>query len=133
MPENILVPIYAGREAETEQLLELKRKKTPSMVVCKGRRRIGKSTFVRRCAEHFDHFFAFEGLAPREGLRRKHQLDAFTSQLAGRSKVPKVSVSDWPAAFRLLDAAIPVAGSTLVLFDEISWMSIGDRDFAGHL
>lgn len=127
------MPIYVGRDAETEQLVALSRKKTASLVVCKGRRRIGKSTFIRKCAARFDHFFAFEGLAPREGLARKHQLEAFTAQLARRSTLPKVAVRSWPDAFQLLDSAIPSSGSTLVLLDEISWMSIGDRDFAGHL
>lgn len=42
-----------------------KRKKA-SLLVCQGRRRVGKSTFVRECAAVADHFLTFEGLAPRK-------------------------------------------------------------------
>ena len=101
--------------------------------MCKGRRRIGKSTFIRQCATRFDHFFAFEGLAPREGLSRADQLATFAQQLATQTKLPKVGLESWPQAFQLLSTVIPASGWTLILFDEISWMSIGDRDFAGHL
>lgn len=132
---ELFVAIWVGREQEMERLFELRRKKTASLVVCKGRRRIGKSTFVERCAAEFDHYLAFEGLPPRDGLRRRHQLDAFAAQLSTQQqgKIPKVRIDTWPDAFRLLDSAIPASGWTLVLLDEISWMSIGDRDFAGHL
>jgi AAA+ ATPase superfamily predicted ATPase len=44
-----------------------------------------------------------------------------------------LNLVDWPQALQLLDRLIPSAGWTLLLLDEISWMSIGDRDFAGHL
>lgn len=40
--------LYVDRDDEMEQLLHLRRKRVASLVVCKGRRRIGKSTFIRR-------------------------------------------------------------------------------------
>jgi len=127
------MPLYVGREEETAELLQLQRKRGASLVVLKGRRRIGKSTFIRQCAKHFDHFLAFEGLAPRAGLTHREQLAAFAEQLAQQTSLPKVSIDNWPQALQLLSSVMPATGSTLLLLDEISWMSIGDRDFAGHL
>lgn len=125
--------LYVGRETETAQLMQLRRKKTSSLVVCQGRRRIGKSTFIRRCGQKLDHFLAFEGLPPREGLAQRHQLGAFAEQLAAQTPAPKVALEGWPQAFALLNTVIPRSGWTLVLIDEVSWLSIGDPDFAGHL
>jgi uncharacterized protein len=125
--------MFIGRDHEQAELLQLKRKPRGSLAVCKGRRRIGKSTFIGECAKKFDHFLRFEGLAPRPGLSRAEQLDHFSGQLARQTKAPKVLLADWPQAFQLLASLIPSSGWTLVLLDEISWMSIGDRDFAGHL
>ncbi|MFN0251338.1 MAG: AAA family ATPase [Kofleriaceae bacterium] len=125
--------LFVGRKHETAELLALRRKRSASLVVLKGRRRIGKSTFVNQCAKHFDHFLAFEGLAPRTGLTAREQLEAFAVQLAQQTSLPKVALDNWSQALQLLGSVIPGKGSTLVLLDEISWMSIGDRDFAGHL
>lgn len=46
--------------------------------------------------------------------------------------MPKVSLDGWPAAFDLLASQLPAKGQVVVLLDEISWMAIGDKDFAGH-
>ena len=125
--------MFVGRTEELAELFQLKRKARASLAVCKGRRRIGKSTLIDECSKKFDHFLRFEGLAPRKDLAREHQLEHFASQLASQTKSPKLRFSDWPQAFQLLDRLIPSSGWTLLLLDEISWLSIGDRDFAGHL
>jgi len=125
--------LYVGRERETAEFLQLRRKRTASLVVCQGRRRIGKTTFVRKCAERFDHFLAFEGLAPRPGMTPSEQLDAFAEQLARQTELPKLELGAWPAAFQVLSTVLPSSGWTVLLLDEISWMAIGDPDFAGHL
>jgi len=125
--------LYVGRGQETADLLRLRRKKAASLVVCQGRRRIGKSTFIHQCAKAVDHFLFFEGLAPRKNLDRRHQLAAFAGQLARQTALPEVTLDSWPQALELLASAIPSGGWTMVLLDEISWMAIGDPDFAGHL
>ena len=60
--------MFFGREYELRRLNELLRKPTASLVTCRGRRRIGKSTLF----EHFAtisgcRFIKLEGLAPRTG------------------------------------------------------------------
>jgi hypothetical protein len=74
-----------------------------------------------------------EGLAPREHIGRREQLEAFTESLAAQTKAPKITLDSWPQAFKLLASLLPSSGSTVLLLDEISWMAIGAPDFAGHL
>lgn len=125
--------LYVGRESETSDFMRLRRKRTASLVVCQGRRRIGKSTFIAQCARQFDHVLAFDGLPPRDGIGKQDQLAAFAEQLARQTALPKLKLDSWPQAFQLLSGALPPTGWTVLLLDEISWMAIGDRDFAGHL
>ena len=125
--------LFVGRESEREDFRNLFRKKVASLVVCEGRRRIGKSTFVRECAKEADHFLSFEGLAPRENIGRKEQLAVFAERLADQTKAPKVALESWPQAFQLLASLLSPTGWTVLLLDEISWMARGDPDFAGHL
>jgi hypothetical protein len=125
--------LFVGREKEQTEFQQLLRKKTASLVVCEGRRRIGKSTFVRECAKGADHFFSFEGLPPRPNIGLKEQLEVFAQRLAGQTKAPRVALEGWPQAFQLLASLLPATGRTVLLLDEISWMAMGEPDFAGHL
>lgn len=124
---------YIGRSEERREFADLFQRKKASLVTCQGRRRIGKSRFVEECAREAAAFLSFSGLPPRDGLTRQDQLDAFAAQLAAQSQLPQVSLRDWPAAFQFLASQLPVKGPVVVLLDEISWMAIGDKDFAGHL
>ena len=125
--------IYVGRESEHADFRQLLKKRKSSLVTCKGRRRIGKSTFIRKCSEEMDHFISIDGLAPRKGLGKTEQLNSFSLKLSQQSRLPPVGIATWSQAFQLLASAIPSDGRTLVLLDEISWMATGDADFAGHL
>ncbi len=125
--------LFVGREIERAEFRQLFRKKTASLAVCEGRRRIGKSTFVRECAKDADHFLSFEGLAPRPNIGRREQLDVFAQRLADQTKAPNVALENWPQAFQLLASLLPKNGRTVLLLDEISWMAMGEPDFAGHL
>ena len=122
-----------GRTQERADFRTLLQRKSASLITCQGRRRIGKSRFIAECAREADLFLSFSGLAPREGLGTRDQLGAFAEQLAKQTAVPRVVLDSWPAALQLLESQLPRRGSVVVLLDEISWMSIGDRDFAGHL
>ena len=125
--------LFVGRDREVSEFRALRRKQTASLVICQGRRRIGKTTFVQRCAKDFDHFLSFEGLAPRRGMTTRHQLDAFAGQLAAQSSLPKLRLDDWADALQLLATVLPSSGWTVVLLDEISWLASGVPDFAGQL
>jgi AAA+ ATPase superfamily predicted ATPase len=125
--------MFVGREQEQAEFRELLAKKNSSLVTCHGRRRIGKSRFIRECAKKANAFFEFSGLPPRPGLSKKEQLTAFSEQLAKQSRAPKLPLDSWSTAFQLLASQLPSKGSVVVLFDEISWMGIGEPDFAGYL
>ncbi len=124
--------MFVGREVELRDLAALLRKKTPSLVTCRGRRRIGKSTLIREFAKQAARFIAIEGLAPRPGLTNRDQLQAFSRQIAQQTSIPEVTLEHWPQAFQLLGSTIRDEW-TVILLDEISWMGGYDPDFPGHL
>ena len=66
--------MFIGRKDLLEDMESLWRKRTSSLVACRGRRRIGKSTlfreFARRSAEAF---IEIEGLPPTEEREMTNQ------------------------------------------------------------
>ncbi len=124
--------MFIGRDRELADLERLMRKRTASLVTCRGRRRIGKSTLIRQFGKRAKRFIAIEGLAPRPNLSNKDQLRAFGQQLAQQSLLPPVPLQDWPTAFQLLASTIRDE-PTVILLDEISWLGGYDPDFPGHL
>jgi len=124
--------MFVGREEQLKDLAILLRKRTPSLVTCRGRRRIGKSTLIREFAKQVPRLIAIEGLPPRTGLTNQDQLRAFSRQLAQQSDLPEVTLDNWPQALQLLGSAVRDEW-TVILLDEISWFGGCDPDFPGHL
>lgn len=124
---------FVGREQEKAEFRDILAKRTSSLVTCQGRRRIGKSRFIRECAEDADVFIEFSGLPPRPGLSKLEQLTVFAEQLSKQSKAPRVNLDNWATAFQLLASQLPAKGTVVILLDEISWMGIGEPDFAGYI
>ena len=126
--------MFVGRDDLIRQLDDLWRKRTASLVTCRGRRRIGKSTLIERFADKSaDHFIEIVGLAPRKGMTDRRQLANFSEGLARFSGKSITAARTWPQAFDQLDEVIPAKGKTVVLLDEISWMGCRNPDFAGFL
>ena len=126
--------MFYGRKEQIDRFMALWRKPVPSLVVCRGRRRIGKSTLIREFARQSGGLFlSFEGLAPDDYMTNAKQLEAFRNQLAAQTgrKVPKFG--NWADAFRELDAALDGDGRKTVLLDEVSWMGGYDRTFPAQL
>ena len=126
--------MFIGRNEYLTDLNALWRKSSSSLVACRGRRRIGKSTLI----EHFaktsaEVFFSFEGLPPRKGMTNRDQLDNFATSLARQTNTPRLVLETWHDAFFWLDKAIDGNKRTVILLDEISWMGAYDPDFPGHL
>lgn len=125
---------FFGRSEELASLAELWEKPTPSLVICRGRRRIGKSTLFRTFAkESKARFIGLEGIAPEPGMGNQDQLDAFMRQLAEQSGAPFSRVDNWHDAFRMLDMELGGRRRKVVLLDEISWMGRYEPGFAGQL
>ena len=128
--------MFFGRREYLEDLEALWRKKTSSLVACRGRRRIGKSTLFREFARRTaGAYLEFEGLPPRDGrpVPNAEQLSAFAAALARQTDSPILSLPNWYDAFFWLDRAIDDSRRTVILLDEISWMGADDPNFPGTL
>lgn len=124
--------MFVGREKELKLLEGLFDLKKAAIAVCTGRRRIGKSTLIQQFGKKATTFLEFQGLPPREGITKKDQLNSFSEQLAKQTSLPKLHLESWFQAFSLLNNVIKKE-KTVILLDEISWLAIRDKDFAGQL
>ena len=125
--------MFFGREELLQQLSAQFELRVASLVTCRGRRRIGKSTLIEEFARRNGvRFLKLEGLPPQEADSNAKQLKAFARQLAAQTHTPDKPLSSWFDAFARLDGEIGDE-RIVVLLDEISWMGKYDPDFAGEL
>ena len=122
---------FIGRIKELKSLQGLTEKKTSSLAVIRGRRRIGKSRLVEEFAKGC-RFLHFSGLPPTEETTAQSQREEFSRQLAANVQAPRVIADDWSDLFRSL-ARETKTEKVIILFDEISWMGEKDPDFLGKL
>lgn len=126
--------MFVGREEQLEQLEALWRKNVASLVTCRGRRRIGKSTLIEEFARRSRvKFLKVEGLPPEEGVDNETQLKAFADQLSEQMGREIVQPKDWFSAFAILNECVSPKAKTVVLIDEISWMGKFDSTFPAQL
>lgn len=126
--------MFYGRENELNAMNELWEKSVASFVVCRGRRRIGKSTLIAEFAFRSKaKLFLFEGVSPKAGVTNATQLERFMRQLAEQFGRPYEAVDNWFDAFARLDGLLRRRGRTVVLFDEVSWMGKYDPAFPSDL
>lgn len=123
---------FIGRIEELNQLHLLLKKKTASLVVVKGRRRIGKSRLVEEFGKSFESVFLFSGLYPTEKTTTKDQMDHFGWQLGKCVGELPFKDDDWNGLFLRL-AHYTRKGSVLILLDEISWIGSLDATFLAKL
>ena len=125
---------FFGRDDILAQLASLFEKRTASLVTCRGRRRIGKSTLIKEFALRSGaKFIKLEGLRPEPGMANKDQLSFFATKLASQTGCDKTAPEDWYSAFVKLDSVISDRRKTVVLLDEISWMAFDDKTFPSVL
>jgi len=124
--------MFFGRNEELQKLSSLLTKRTSSLVVIKGRRRIGKSTLVQKFGEKFDLFCEIQGLAHEKNLTDEDQRTNFSEQLSNIFDIPVLKFENWHDAFSIL-ASHTRTGRILILLDEISWMASKNNDFSGKL
>ena len=125
---------FIGRREYLDDLESLWRKPTSSLIACRGRRRIGKSTLIREFARRTaGDYIEIEGLPPDKQMTNRRQLDHFVEVLAAQTAASKEPVSSWTEAFQRLDGQIDEAKRTVVLLDEVSWMGGYDINYPGAL
>ncbi|MBQ7191159.1 MAG: AAA family ATPase [Kiritimatiellae bacterium] len=126
--------MFYGREEILKQLDTQLASPIASLVTCRGRRRIGKSTLIEEFARRSKvRFIKLEGLSPREADTNQKQLTAFARQLSEQTGVPLRPLASWFDAFARLDGVIADSERTVVFLDEVSWMGKYDPDYPGEL
>jgi AAA+ ATPase superfamily predicted ATPase len=123
-------PFY-GREEELERLTLLRKKKTSSLAVIKGRRRIGKSRLILEFSKNIKTL-TFIGLPPDEHTTEQTQRQYFVGQIERQLGLRGLKADDWGDIFWNLAGKIR-RGTLLVVFDEINWMGSLDHTFLGKL
>lgn len=123
--------LFTGRKKELQDLKSLLTKKTASLVVIRGRRRIGKSRLVEEFAKGMP-FFIFTGLPPDKNTNAKTQRKEFVRQLALQLGLSGLNTDDWGNLFTILAKSLP-KGRVILMLDEITWMGSKDRTFLGKL
>jgi AAA+ ATPase superfamily predicted ATPase len=122
---------FIGRKKELKQLNGLLKKNTASLVVIKGRRRIGKSRLIEEFGKQFK-FYSFSGVPPTENTTNLKQMYEFGWQLGKALLEPAFKDDDWNDLFLRLSNRTR-EGRTIILLDEISWIGSKDPDFLGKL
>ena len=126
--------MFIGREEQLEQLKSLWRKPVASLVTCRGRRRIGKSTLIEEFARRNRvRFIKLEGIEPQSGVDNGTQLKAFAQQLSEQTGCEEDPLDNWFKAFARLAKVLNPREKTVLLLDEISWMGKYDVTFPGEL
>jgi len=122
---------FVGRTKELARLKDLTNKRSASLVVVQGRRRIGKSRLVQEFAKDY-RFLSFAGIAPNTNTDSQKQKDEFARQLSANLNYTALRSGDWADLFSSL-ARETSKGKVVILFDEISWMAEKSSDFLGKL
>ncbi len=122
---------FIGRKKELADLNVLTKKRSASLVVIRGRRRIGKSRLIQEFVKD-KKSLVFSGLPPVKGMTHQRQIDAFANQMAQNLTMPKLQTSEWSDLFWHL-GNLAKDQKIVIVFDEISWMGSQDPDFLGHL
>jgi AAA+ ATPase superfamily predicted ATPase len=121
---------FIGREVEMTRLKGLLDKKSASLIVVRGRRRIGKSRLLSEFGKEMKSYF-FSGNPPVRKTTAQTQRNDFSRQLE-RVGIRGVKSEDWSDLFWALSKETK-KGRILIVFDEISWMGGKDPYFLGHL
>src|SRR3990167_5956896 len=91
---------FIGRKEELNLLQDLRQKKSASLIVLKGRRRIGKSRLLEEFGHQFPTVFAFSGLPPEDRTTEQSQKEEFKGQL--KRQIPSgisIQAEDWGDLF----------------------------------
>lgn len=131
--EQLVKTPFFGRKYELELMQRLLKKKTSSLIVIKGRRRIGKSRLALEFSKFFDHSYILTGFPPKKEVTDQQEKEDFAGQMERKLGVPGLKkLDDWGDIFWHLSERIKEERVLLVL-DEINWMGSKDSTFLGKL
>ncbi len=121
---------FLGREEELNRLEALLKKRSASLIVVRGRRRIGKSRLLAEFGKGLNSIF-LTGIPPGKKTTAQSQRDEFVQQMQRRG-LPAMTASNWGDLFWAFSRYVE-KGRFFVVFDEISWMGGKSHDFLGQL
>jgi uncharacterized protein len=104
-------------------------------LLVRGRRRVGKSRLVEEFLERtgIPHlYFTASTRTTAEELRLFGE-EAAASSLPGAALFADVTPTSWDAALHLLAAAVPTDGPSVVVIDEMPYLTASDPAFEGTL
>lgn len=84
---------FLGRERELEILKRLLTKRSASLVVIKGRRRIGKSRLIEEFGKSLKTY-TFIGLPPEKKMTSQMQKAEFSRQMEQELQIPGLRADD---------------------------------------
>ncbi|MBS0630218.1 MAG: AAA family ATPase [Verrucomicrobia bacterium] len=123
---------FIGRKEELKSLQLLLGRRAASLVVIKGRRRIGKSRLIEEFTKQ-KKFLRFEGIAPTRETTAQAQRVEFARQIKKQLGIPGLeNLKDWGDLFTVLAEATQKE-EVVILLDEITWMGSKDAVFLGKL
>ncbi len=122
---------FFGRQRELQLLNELMEKRTSSLVVIKGRRRIGKTRLIQEFCKPFKAL-RFVGLPPEEKVTAQDQREEFSRQLQQQLGFRGIKAEDWGDLLWHL-SQYTKEGRIIIVLDEINWMGSHDSTFLGKL
>lgn len=122
---------FIGREQELNTLRQLLRKRIASLVVLKGRRRIGKSRLCEEFAKD-KRSITLTGLPPTPQTTAQAQRSYFALQMSKQLDIQVPEDKDWAELFWTL-AHHCAKGPVILVFDEITWLGGKDPTFLGKL
>ena len=120
--------MFVGRKYELKLLNDAYRSRKDELVVLYGRRRIGKSSLVKRFAEKKKAYYEFEAL---EGETTPGQINHFLLQLKKQIDDPildSVRFVNWEQVFTYLTEKVikrKTKIKTILFLDELPWMAAG--------
>jgi len=124
---------FIGRKEELLILKDLLNKRSSSLLVIKGRRRIGKSRLLEEFGYQFTKVLTFSGVPPTKKTTESSEKEEFAKQLKRELQTTDpIKAEDWGDLFWEL-AKHAKKDRTLVILDEISWMGSLDSNFLGKL
>ncbi len=122
---------FIGRERELNLLQGLLHDRVASLVIIKGRRRIGKSRLIEEFTKSYRSIDLI-GLAPETKITATQQRQHFANALEQQSELRGLKADDWDHLFANL-ASITSHGRVVLVFDKINWMGSKDPTFLPKL
>lgn len=122
---------FIGRKKELELLKKINQKNEAQIIICYGRRRVGKTELIEQ-AFRKSKILKFEGL---KGKDQKEEIQHFLYQLStytGDRKISSLSYSTWKECFNLL-SEYTIKGEWIVYFEELQWMACYASDLISEL